>query len=238
MKIKILGTRGEIKASAPYHSHHSGVLLDNNILFDLGEYEFLQHNPQVIFFTHLHPDHAYFIRSKYDEPQTKAKLYAPEKYDNELPVKVFQKTKNINSYKITPIPTHHSKKVKSQAYLIEKNKQKILYTGDLIWINKKYHTKLKNLNLVITEASFFRKGGMIRRDKETNEIYGHNGVPDLINLFKRFTNNIILMHYGSWFYKDVQKSRKKIKKLAKDNDINIIVGYDGLEINVNQLADE
>jgi ribonuclease BN (tRNA processing enzyme) len=235
MKVKILGTRGEIEASAPYHSHHSGVLLDNKILFDLGEPEFLQHKPQIIFFTHLHPDHAYFIRSKHEEPQTKAELYAPEKYKNNLDIKIIKKTKKINSYKITAIPTHHSKKVKSQAYLIEKNKQKILYTGDLIWINKKYHSQLQNLKLVITEASFFKKGGMIRRDKETKEIYGHNGVPDLINLFKRFTNNIILMHYGSWFYKDIKKSRKKIKKLARDNDINIIVGYDGLKIDVDNF---
>ncbi len=238
MKIKILGTRGEIEASAPYHSHHSGVLVDKKILFDLGEPEFLNHKPKVIFFTHLHPDHAYFIRSKYKEPHSKAQFYAPEKYENGLPVKVFKKTKKINAYKITAIPTHHSKKVKSQAYLIEKNKQKILYTGDLIWINKKYHPKLKKLNLVITEASFFRKGGMIRRDKETGEIYGHNGVPDLINLFKRFTENIALMHYGSWFYEDMKKARKKIKNLAKDNDINIIIGYDGLKINVNQLRNE
>ncbi len=235
MKVKILGTRGEIEASATYHSHHSGVLIDKKILFDLGEPEFLNHKPKAIFFTHLHPDHAYFIRSKYDDPQTKAKLYAPEKYDNELSVKIFQKTKKINSYKISAIPTHHSKKVKSQAYLIQKGKQKILYTGDLIWINKKYHDKLRNLDLVITEASFFRKGGMIRKDKETGEIYGHNGIPDLINLFKKFTNNIALMHYGSWFYKDIKKSRKKIKQLAKDNDINIIIGYDSLKIDVDNF---
>jgi glyoxylase-like metal-dependent hydrolase (beta-lactamase superfamily II) len=62
MNIKILGTRGEIKVSAPYHSRHSGVLIDNTLLLDCGEPEFLDYKPQAILITHLHPDHAFFVR--------------------------------------------------------------------------------------------------------------------------------------------------------------------------------
>lgn len=235
MKIMILGTRGEIEDKAPRHLCHSGVLIDDKILFDLGENEFLRYKPKAVFFTHLHPDHAYFVRQKSQELDIKTDFYAPEKYQNNSQVRIINKPVRINSFKITPIPTHHSKKVKSQAYLIEKDRQKALYTGDLIWIDKKYHSKLKNLNLVITEASFLRKAGMIRRDKKTGEIYGHNGLPNLINLFKHFTRNIALMHFGSWFYEDIFKSKKEIKKLAENNNINIIIGYDGLKIDVGKL---
>ncbi len=235
MKIKILGTRGEIKESGPYHSRHSGVLVDKKLLFDLGEAEFLKYKPKAVFFTHLHPDHAYFIRSKNKEPDTKADLYAPEKYKGDLSMKVIKKSIQTGVFKITPIPTHHSIKVKSQAYLIEKGKQRILYTGDLIWINKKYHKNLRNLDLVITEASFLKKGGMIRRDKKSGEMYGHNGVPELINLCKKFSKNIVLMHFGSWFYKDVKGARKKIKNLAHKNNLNITVAYDGLDLSVKQF---
>ena len=49
MIIKILGTRGEIKPSSRYHSKKSGVLVDNKILFDIGEEQFLTENPQQIF---------------------------------------------------------------------------------------------------------------------------------------------------------------------------------------------
>jgi hypothetical protein len=38
------------------------------------------------------------------------------------------------------------------------------------------------------------------------------------------------MHFGAWFYKDIQESRKKFKHLEKEYDIDLIVGYDGLEI--------
>jgi ribonuclease BN (tRNA processing enzyme) len=230
MKIKILGTRGEIKPSVPYHSKHSGILIDKKILFDLGEKIFLKEKPKHIFITHLHPDHAFFER-KDQKFEKKIPIYAP-KQSKKAKITTLSKQKIINSYKIMPIPTIHSLKVKSQAYLIEKGGKKILYTGDMIWIEKKYQTFLKHIDLVITEASFFKKGGMIRRDSKTGKIYGHNGVPNLINFFKSYTNNIILIHFGSWFYKNIKKARKNIKKLAKAQNIKITVGYDGLEITI------
>ncbi|MBD3360679.1 hypothetical protein GF366_02655 [Candidatus Peregrinibacteria bacterium] len=225
MNIKILGTRGEIKESKPYHSRHSGVFIDNQLLFDLGEKEFLKYNPKYIFITHLHPDHAFFVRD--GEIPKKTKIFAPEKLKG-FDINKFTGTKKINSYKITAIPTIHSKKVKSQTYLVEKDK-KILYTGDMIWIKKKYHPKLKNLDLVIMEGSFIKKGGMIRRDKEGN-IYGHQGIPNLINLFEKFTDKIIITHLGSWFYKSAKKSRKKVKKIPKTAEVKI--AYDGMRLKI------
>lgn len=238
MKVKILGTRGEIEPSAPYHSRHSGALIDKNILFDLGEKKFLIYHPNAIFITHLHPDHAFFIRDPKKEININIPMYAPESYKNQVEVKKISKSKRLDGYKITPIPTHHSLKVKSQAYLIQKDDQKILYTGDMIWIDKKYHHLLKNMNLVITEASYLRKGGLIRKDKDTEKIYGHTGIPDLMRLFSKFCKNIILIHFGSWFYEDIKEAREKIGTLSKEYDINVIVGYDGLEIGLEDLEED
>jgi len=225
MKIKILGTRGEIEASAPYHSSHSGTLLDKKILLDAGEERFLDYKPKYIFITHLHPDHAFFIKEPEKKAQIKIPIYSPENLRPKKPIKV-------DSYRITPIPTIHSKKVKSVAYLIEKNGKRFLYTGDMIWIKKKYHYLLENLDLVITEASFYRKGGLVRKDKETLEVYGHTGIPNLINLFKKFTSHIVFLHFGSWFYKDIKRAREKIAKLGKENGVETIIGYDGLEVEI------
>jgi len=230
MKIEVLGTRGEIEESAPYHSKKSGVLLNDEILLDCGDKRFLDYNPQYILITHLHPDHAYFTRDE-DIPEIDTPLYAPEKY-KKMDINITNKYFTLNGYKITPIPTIHSIKVKSNAFLIEYKKKRLLYTGDMIWIEKKYHKKIENLDLVITEASFMRKGGMVRRKKDSGKIYGHTGVPDLINLFKKFTDKILFIHFGAWFYKDVKKARKEFKELAKKNDLDIIVGYDGLTINI------
>lgn len=230
MKIKILGTRGEIEASAPYHAKKSGLLIDDTLLFDCGDERFLAYKPRAVFITHLHPDHAYFVREHEPVPAGTV-FYAPEQYDHGI-TGITNRPFTIAGYRITPIPTIHSVRVKSNAYLIEYKKKRILYTGDMIWIEKKYHDYLHDLDLVITEASFIRVGGIIRRDKATGKIFGHTGVPNLIKLFKPATHSILFMHFGSWFYKNMQESRVLFKRLAREHDLEIIVGYDGLEITI------
>jgi len=233
MKIKILGTRGEIEPTLPKHSQHSGVLIDDKLMFDLGEKEYLKYKPKAIFITHLHPDHAFFV-IKPEEIKINIPIFAPEKLKNGPEIKIINKKTEAYGYTITPIPTHHSKLVNSVAYLIEKKPNKIFYTCDVIWINKEYHHLLQNLDLVITEGSFIRKGGMIRRDK-SGKIYGHAGIPNLIRLFSRFSKNILFMHFGSWFYKDAEIGKQKIEKLGEENTIKTIVGYDGMEIDLKDL---
>ena len=184
MDIKILGTRGEIEATAPYHSRHSGILIDETLLLDFGEKDFLNDKPKFILITHLHPDHAFFIRHPHESINVEIPIYGPEKYRNHIIVEKLSRPKRFGRYEIIPIPTHHSHRVASQAYLIQKGNEKILYTGDMIWINKEYHPLLQKLDLVITEGSYLRRGGFIKKHPESGKLYGHAGIPDLIKLFK------------------------------------------------------
>ncbi|TXT61769.1 MAG: Ribonuclease Z [Promethearchaeota archaeon] len=229
MKIKILGTIGMHEKSARKHSKRSGILIDDKILFDLGEKEYLIYKPDYIFLTHLHPDHAIFIEEEIFNIEIP--VHAPN-YSKRLPdLKIIREEVNLDSYKITPIPTHHSKSLDSVAYLIENNQNnRILYTGDLIWIDKEYHYLLENLDLIIADGSFLRKGGMTRKDSKTGQLFGHNGIPDLIKFLKPFTNKIVFTHFGSWFFEDIEKSKKEIISLY--DSINIEVAYDGMEINL------
>jgi ribonuclease BN (tRNA processing enzyme) len=264
VNLKILGTRGEVKESAPRHSKHSGVLIDGQILLDLGEKEYLDYRPKAVFITHLHPDHAFFIR----EPATiDVPVYAPETHKN-AKIEIPSGSISLDAYRITPFPTIHSKKFRSMGYVVEKlgkmrermegrtegetgrgtggrkedgtevekDDWKLVYTGDLIRINKKYHHLLENANLVITDGSHLRKGGRVFRDKETGQIYGHTGIPDLVNFFKAFTANILFLHFGSWFYEDVFESAKRIKELGKERGVQVIAAYDGLELNLSDLS--
>ncbi len=237
MRIQILGTRGEIESSKPYHSRHSGILIDDFIIMDLGEKDFLSYNPDYVFITHLHPDHAFFTRKSYKESvQFTMPVYAPEKSPDFPDIKKIHNKKQVDSYVIQPIPTHHSKKVVSQAYIITHNKQRIVYTGDLIWINKVYHHFFDPADLIITEASFLCKGGRVQRDKVTGQIYGHTGIPDLVRLFKPYTNHILFMHFGEWFYQDIPKARKKITQLSRQYNIDLKVGYDGMQLETTEFT--
>lgn len=232
MKIKVLGTRGEIKESAPRHSRHSGLLVDGRLLFDLGEKEFLDSRPWGVFITHLHPDHAFFVRRP---ARLGVPVYAPETRASAPEVQAFPGEMAFRGYSIRAIPTHHSLKVESTAYLVEKGRRRLLYTGDLFWINKEYHPLLGGIDLVVTEASFLRKGGMIRRDRTSGMAYGHAGVPNLIELFGKFTKNILFTHFGAWFYEDARKSRRMLAALGKQNGIAVRAGYDGFELDLDDL---
>lgn len=230
MKIRILGTRGEIEESAPWHNKHSGVLIDNRFLLDLGEEEYLEEDPEFVVFTHFHPDHAFFVRRK-RELGRKIEAYGPEIPEDLKEVHKVTEAFERGGYRFTPIPTIHSLKVVSQAYIIEKDNKRILYTGDVAWIEKKQQEKLGELDLVITEGSFVKKGGMIRRDKESGKIYGHTGVPDLIRIFSEHTAHIVLMHFGTWFMKDVERARQKIRELAPEG-VKVEAARDGQEFEI------
>ncbi len=217
-----------MKSRLPITQKKSGVLIDGRLLLDCGDERFLAYDPKYILITHLHPDHAFFVE---DEYEIDIPLYAPEKCEG-IDIKITKSPFTINGYRIVPIPTVHSVLVKSNAYLITHKRKTILYTGDMIWIEKKYHKLFKHIDLVIADASFIRTGGLVRRKKETGQIYGHTGVPNIIRMFKKYTSKILFIHFGAWFYKDIRKARKKFKALAHENDIEIIVGYDGLELTI------
>src|SRR5688500_9364434 len=184
MQIKILGTRGEIEVTRPKHLMHSGILIDEMILLDVGKKAFLKCNPQYIFITHLHADHAFFVASA-EKIETDIPVFAPERSERLKGMTVISDPVELAGYRITPIPVTHSIKVKSVGYLVEKDNARIFYTGDIVSIKEKYFNVLEKLDVVITEASFLRKGGLIRKNKQ-GEVFGHAGVPDLVDLFKKF----------------------------------------------------
>ncbi|MDD1679577.1 MAG: MBL fold metallo-hydrolase [Methanomicrobiales archaeon] len=227
MHLEILGTRGEIEESAPWHYRHSGVLVDGRLLLDLGEREYLDLHPKLVAITHLHPDHAFFVTQ---EGSTDIPLYAPEEYHNQVQVQALPEQLTRDGYVIRPLPTHHSKLVRSAALVVHDDSRTICYTGDIIWLNKEYHGFLKGLDLVITDGSYIRKGGMVRKDPGTGQLYGHTGIPDLIRLFSEFTNRILFVHFGSWFFKDIADAREKIRALGEENGVDAQATRDGEEV--------
>jgi len=226
MEIKILGSRANVEPSAPYHAKFTGLLIDELLLVDVGHPSFLEEKFRHILFTHLHPDHAYFVRD--DKKFTPVvDYYAPEKHSLIPGVKTITEPMDIGWYHITPVPVIHSLKVKSNAYIIQRKNRRIFITGDVAWIEKKYQENFDYFDLVLTDGSWIRKGGMIRRDKESGKIFGHTGVPNLINLFQALTHRIIIIHLGSRFIKDVKQGRKKLKKYNQEG-LKVEPAYDGM----------
>jgi glyoxylase-like metal-dependent hydrolase (beta-lactamase superfamily II) len=113
MRVTILGTRGNIRPSAPKHARHSGILVDRRLLLDLGEAAYLDLEPQHIFITHLHPDHAVFMEA---DVTPNAEVYVPEPTKRLPGARVISGPVRIRSYRIIPVPTVHSHRLRSLGY--------------------------------------------------------------------------------------------------------------------------
>lgn len=226
MKIRILGTRGKIEPKAKDHVNYSGFLLDDKILIDVGEPEYMDYRPEAIVFTHFHPDHAFFVPEK-QSFTPKIPLFGPEAHDLIPELKVISGDFKIGEYTFTPIPVIHALRLTSLGYVIQKGQKKIFITGDVAWIEKANLAEIPPLDLVITEATFINKGGRINRKKD--RIFGHTGVPDLIRLLSPLTSKIVFCHYGEWFFEiEPQESKKRLRSLGED--VEIVPAHDGMEI--------
>lgn len=228
MNIKILGTRAKIEASAKAYYNHSGYLIDDIILIDLGEAKFLKEKHEAIVFTHFHPDHAYFV---FDQTIFKPTVphYGPEKNKLVPELQVISSVFKIGDYTITPFPVIHSLNVNSLAYMMEKGNKKVFFTGDVAWIEKAELEKLPQVNLIVTEASFIKKGGHINR--KGDKIYGHTGVPNLIRSLTPYTQKILFSHYGEWFFEDIPKAIEYLKGIAPKG-VKIIAAHDGMLVQI------
>lgn len=228
MKIEVLGTRAKIKASAPGYKNHTGFLLDDRILLDVGEESYLDRKPEAVIFTHFHPDHAFFVFEN-EVFNPKIPHYGPEPYHLTPRLKIIQEKFLLKDYLFTPVPVIHALKLISFAYVVEKDGKRVFFTGDVAWIEKQYLEHLGKMDLIITEATFLKKGGRINRIG--NNIFGHTGVPDLIRLLSPLTSRIVFSHFGEWFYEDVKSGPEKIRQLQKEG-LELISAHDGFIIEV------
>ncbi len=228
MKVKVLGSRGKIEPSAPHYKNHSGFLIDDRILLDAGEAEYMDLDPEAVVFTHFHPDHAFFLfnREIFDPG---IPLFGPERQECIPNLQLVYDRFTIYGYSFTPFPVIHALKLKSLGYLVEKDGRKVLFTGDIAWIEKRHLEDLPPVDLVITEATFINKGGRINRKKD--RIFGHTGVPDLIRLLGPLTPKIVFTHYGEWFFEDVKDSIRRISDFSTEY-LEVVPGFDGLEVEI------
>lgn len=222
MRVHILGTRGEIDRTAPRYARHAGVLIDRRILLDLGEAAYLRHRPDAIFVSHLHPDHAAFLATPLE---TDADIYLPEP-SRKLPgAKILTSPVEVGAYRIVPVPTEHSHRVRSMGFVVERGRRRIFYSSDLVSIRPRYRARLGRLDLVITEGSFLRRGGLVRTNPSSGRRFGHAGLPDLIDFFRGYTQRIVVMHFGSWFYHDIPAARRRIAALG--DGVSVTAAHDG-----------
>ena len=206
------------------------MLVDRELLLDLGETGYLDYRPRHIFITHLHSDHAVFMKERAVPLMPGTNIYVPERTKKLPDARVISGPVRVDGYRVVPVPTVHSHRARSVGYIVEHQGRSLFYSSDMVAIAPQYHRRLRHLDMVITEGSYMRKGGLVRIDRTSGERYGHTGIPDLVQFFRPLTSQIVITHFGSWFYKDIAGSIRKIEALG--NGVRVVAAYDGLTMEV------
>ena len=135
----------------------------------------------------------------------------------------------LGPWKVTALPVLHSQRVRALAYRVDRAGRSLLYTGDFFAMGEGCRDALENLDLVVTDGSFIRSGGLARRDAKTGRRFGHAGLPEIVAFYSRYAPRILIVHLGSWFFRDPRDGAAKVRALGDASGVSARVGWDGMK---------
>lgn len=251
MKIQVLASSS--KGNSTYIN-----IDDKNILIDVGlgytdiveKLEKINIKPNdidTILITHAHTDH---IKSLYPfYRKHKAKIYISNETYKELPDQIKEKVKtyypveeleNIDDIKITKIPISHDKK--GFGFVLETNKESLVYITDTGMIHQRYHKYLENKTAYIIESNhdveMVMNGTKDHRTKIRNiGDSGHLSNNDCANYLSKFigdkTKTIFLAHiseHDNTYELAYNTTRNKI-----DKNIDVILTHNSNPTNLVEI---
>ena len=240
MKILFLGTRGEIKPQSKSHRMHTSTLFilgRSRVMVDCGTSwlgKLDRVHPHHIILTHAHPDHAEGLKEgapclvwatkktwdlidHYPIAQKQRRLILP------------RKKKKIGNLEFEAFELLHSLRCPAVGYRISQGKKHLFYAPDVAWI-KEMELAFRNIQLYIGDGATLTRN-MIRRDKKTDEIFGHATIRQQLTWCqKRDVPRMIVTHCGSDIVTDRRGAKKKLASLAKERALEVAIAYDGMEL--------
>jgi len=241
MKLKFLGTKGEIKIKTKKHFRHSSLLVTprqrrgKKLLIDFGR-DWLgklnQIKPDWILVTHAHEDHVWGLKQGTDIPVFASKDTI--KLIKKFPLKnlkgfSFYKKFKLGPFNILPYPVMHSTRCPAGGFKISCNKFTFIYNPDLIYI---YRVKqiLKNVDLYIGDGATIDKN-LIRKIK--GKLVGHTTVRAQINwCAKHKVPWCIITHCGSQIVRMNKKELQKILAKYVKPGVKVQIAHDGYALTV------
>jgi len=232
MKLKFLGTKGEIEEQTEKHKYNSSLLIQEKgfrLLIDHGmiSRKLSEIKPDAILITHGHPDH--FIWLKKDE-EYQGDIYITRdteklaKFRQNFKIIKLNKWFRLGPFNIIAYPVIHSFIAPAVGFKIM-NKKTIIYNPDLVVMKNK--SILKNTDLYIGDGSILM-GNLVRRKGE--KLFGHAGMRTQVNWCSKYNiPNIIFTHLGKG---PLRLGDKKLKKQLNNNRIKVEIAKDNLPKNL------
>jgi phosphoribosyl 1,2-cyclic phosphodiesterase len=237
MKLKFLGTRGEIEKRTRRHYMHTSLMLSYrsaNVMIDcgldwLGKFERLR--PSAIVLTHAHPDHAWGLRdgapcSVHATQRTWETLTRCRVEDRQL-IKERTPTK-ICGIRFEAFAVEHSILAPAVGYRISAGPACIFYVPDLIFIHDRA-AALQNVQIYIGDGATLTRS-FIRRRGTT--LIGHSPVrTQLTWCAKEGVPQAIITHCGSEIVTgDERKLSAQLRAMGAERDVEVCIAYDGMRL--------
>jgi phosphoribosyl 1,2-cyclic phosphodiesterase len=182
IKLKFLGTKGEIEEEAPLHRFHSSMLVDSGgtkLLIDYGllrRHMLGETSPDAVLITHAHPDHYSWLKK--DVPSeipvylTQESLdygkFKPHKYHVVTPMEPFK----VGAFECMAYRVIHSIRCPAVGWKLAVEGKTLVYNSDLVDIVEK-DAVLAGVDWYIGDGSAV-KANLVRKRGDT--LFGHTRI--------------------------------------------------------------
>jgi phosphoribosyl 1,2-cyclic phosphodiesterase len=237
MKLKFLGTRGEIEKRTRRHRMHTSLMVSyrgGDVMIDcgldwLGKFERL--HPRAIVLTHAHPDHAWGLRDGAPCP-----VHAPQKtwetltrcrVEDRRLIKERTPTK-ICGITFEAFAVEHSILAPAVGYRVSAGRACIFYVPDLVFIHER-SAALKNVQIYIGDGATVTRSFIRRRGKT---LIGHSPVrTQLTWCEKEGVPLAVITHCGSEIVTgDELQLLANLRAMAADRGVEVSMAYDGMKL--------
>ncbi|MBD3380990.1 MAG: MBL fold metallo-hydrolase [candidate division Zixibacteria bacterium] len=236
MKLKFIGTRGNIEAKNRRHRRHSSLLVsynNQNLMIDCGKDwrgNFQKYSPQAILLTHAHPDHAFGLKDGAPCPvyatSTSWKKLDDLEIDDKRKLST-DKKHTVKGIEVKACTVEHSLKAPAVGFRMKAGRHQIFYAPDLVYIHERSRA-LKGVDVYIGDGatidrSFVRKRG--------DYLIGHAPVrTQLTWCQKENVDFALITHCGSQIVEsDERKLGAKLRRMAGERGVSVKIAYDGME---------
>lgn len=190
--------------------------------------------PHHIVLTHAHPDHAYGLKNGAPCPVWATKITwdiidkfpIPKKQRHVITPR---KKRRIGGIQFEAFEVLHSIHCPAVGYRITQGKNRLFYVPDVAWIED-IEEAFKGIRVYIGDGATITRP-MIRKSKETDEIFGHATVRQQLTWCeKQDVPEMIITHCGSAIVTGHKKAEKQITKLAEERNVLARIAYDGMNL--------
>lgn len=237
MRLRFLGTRGEIEARTRRHRRHSSLLVGyrrRDVLVDCGldwRYALARLRPAAIVVTHAHPDHAAGLRDGAPSP-----VYAPAETWSAIdryPIaeRVIVEPRRpliVSGIEFEAFPVEHSLRAPAVGYRVRAGRAVVFYAPDLVAIVEE-HEALTGLDLYVGDAAAVRRS-IVRHRK--GRAIGHASIRAQLEwCASAGVSRAIFTHCGSEIVKgDARAVAATVRALGSERGIEARIAHDGLEL--------